>query len=70
MHVIDNSKWLNDARDIHEGELDFNIKQWVNKEHYLMLFHENALKYLDDGFEIEVERCSKATLFAEIGKRM
>lgn len=70
VQVIDNSKWLNDTREIHEGEYGFNKKQWVNKEHYVMLFHEDALEFLGDGFNVEVVRCTKATLFEEVRKRM
>ena len=69
-HVIENSKWLSDAKDIHEGEKNFNKKQWVNKEHYVLLFHENALEFLADGFETEVVRCSEPMLFSHLCKQL
>lgn len=69
-HVIDNSKWLNNVRDLHEDERDFNKKQWVNKEHYVMLFHENALEFLADGFDIQVFRGSQLAIFNHVAKQL
>jgi hypothetical protein len=69
-HVIENSKWIEEIKQIHKIHPYYDESRWTKLNHYLLLFKDEMLEVIGTGFTIEIFRTSYDQLGQEIIKRM
>jgi len=52
-HIIENSRWIEELKNIHLIHEYFNEDLWTDKKHYMLLFHDERLEVIAKDFRIE-----------------
>ena len=69
-HIIENSKWVQEIKQIHKVHPYYDESRWTKLNHYLLLFKDEILEVIGTDFKVEVFRTSYERLGQQIIKRM
>lgn len=69
-HIIENSKWIEEIRQIHKIHPYYNPLNWTKKTHYVLLFKDEMMEVIASDYKIEVYNSTYEEMGAEIIKRM
>ena len=69
-HIIENSKWIEEVKQIHKIHPYFEPARWVGLNHYALLFKDEILEVIATDYKIEVFNASYQRLGIEVLKRM
>lgn len=69
-HLVENSSWINELKEIHKMHPYFNENSWTGKKHYLLFFHDEMFEIIAKDYRIEIFKSSFSSLGAEIVRRM
>lgn len=69
-HIIENSKWIEEIKQIHKVHPFFNPLIWAKLNHYVLLFKDQILEVLASGYKIEIYDTSYVEIGGEVLKRM
>ncbi len=69
-HIIENSMWIDELKNIHKFHPRYNENHWTNLKHYMLLFHDEILEVIATGYKIETFRTTVEALATEVVKRM
>ena len=68
--IIQNSKWIEELKQIHKIHPYFDEKKWENRNHYLLTFKDEILEIIATGYEIEVFKTSSKRIAQEVVDRI
>ncbi|MEM9078153.1 MAG: hypothetical protein AAGC43_14005 [Bacteroidota bacterium] len=68
--IIQNSKWIEELKNIHRVHPYFDESKWKNKNHYLLTFKDEILEIIATSFEIEIFRTSSKRMAEEVVSRI
>jgi hypothetical protein len=69
-HIIENSKWIEEIKQIHKVHPYFNPFKWTKLNHYAFLFKDEMLEVIAADYKIEVYRTTYQDIGVEILNRM
>jgi hypothetical protein len=69
-HIIENSKWIEELKQIHKVHPSYNELRWSKRNHYTLLFKDEILEVIATDYKIEVYKTSYKILGEEILNRM
>ena len=69
-HLIENSSWIKELKDIHKVHPYYNEKSWIDFKHYVLLFHDEIFEVVAKDYKIETFTTTFEALAIEIAKRM
>jgi hypothetical protein len=69
-HIIENSFWIEELKQIHKVHPYYSDKHWENYKHYLLFFHDDIFEIIAEGYEIEIFNSTFRELTIEIAKRL
>jgi len=69
-HTIENSKWIDELKQIHKVHHYYSELNWTKKNHYAFLFKDEILEVIATDYQIDVYKTSYDRLGAEIINRM
>jgi hypothetical protein len=69
-HIIENSKWIEELKQIHKIHPYYNEQNWKDLKHYMLLFKDEIFEVIAEDFKIETFNMSFEALAAIVMKRM
>ena len=69
-HIIDNSKWIAEVKQIHKVHDGFKENRWTDFKHYVLLFHDSLFECIAEGYRIETYRTTFANLLNRALKQL
>jgi len=69
-HIIENSTWIKELKNIHKVHTKFDEKNWQDKKHFLLFFHDEILEIIATDFIIETHESTFRDLAIEVAKRL
>ena len=52
-HIIENSSWLNEIKQIHRVHDRFDENRWLNRKHYYFVFHDDIAEIIAEDFSFK-----------------
>lgn len=52
-HIIENSTWINELKNINKVHLYYNEDKWKNKKHFAFLFHDEIFEIIATDYKDE-----------------
>lgn len=52
-HIIENSTWINELKNIHKVHRHYNEDGWKDKKHFALLFHDNIFEVIATSYKVE-----------------
>ncbi|MBT1706523.1 hypothetical protein [Chryseosolibacter indicus] len=68
--IIDNSKWIDEIKQIHKIHPRFDNDHWTNRKHYLLTFKDEILEVIAESYTIQVFKSTPERLGREVLERM
>ena len=68
--TIENSKWIEEIKQIHRVHPYYNESRWTGLNHYLLLFKEEILEVIAKDYRVEIFKTTYDRLGKEIIQRM
>lgn len=69
-HIIENSSWINELKQIHKVHPYYSEERWKDKKHYTLLFHDEIFEVIATDYKIETFFATFGQLATEVAKRM
>jgi hypothetical protein len=69
-HVIQNSSWIKELKEIHKVHPRYSDKHWTDHKHYLLFFHDEIFEVIAKDYTIERTNFSLEEAATEIVKRL
>jgi hypothetical protein len=69
-HIIENSSWINELKNINKVHRRYNEERWKNKKHFVLLFHDEILEVIATEYKIEIVKTTFGKLAMEVAQRM
>jgi len=69
-HVVNNSSWIEEIKDINRVHPMYNFKFWERFNHYILLFKDEILEVIAEGYKIETFDSTYKEMAIEIATRM
>ena len=69
-HIIENSTWIEELKNIHKVHPYFDEKRWTDKKHYLLFFHDEIFEVIATDYKIEIHETTFRDLAIEVAKRL
>ncbi len=69
-HIIENSTWIAQLKDINRVHAYYNEERWKTKKHYSLLFHDEIFEVIATEYKIEIFNSTFEQLAIEVAKRM
>lgn len=68
--IIQNSKWIEELKQINKVHPYFDESKWENQNHYLLTFKDEILEIVATGYDIEIFRTSPKRIAQEVIERI
>jgi hypothetical protein len=65
-HIIENSLWIQEIKNIHKVHPYYNAERWKQLKHFVLLFHDELLEVIATGYTIEVYKTSRNKILTEV----
>jgi hypothetical protein len=69
-HIVENSSWILEIKNIHKVHPYYNEKNWIDSKHFTLLFHDEIFEIIAKDYKIQTFRTTFETLAIEVAKRM
>ncbi|HEY6503634.1 MAG TPA: hypothetical protein VIZ28_06625 [Chitinophagaceae bacterium] len=70
-HIIENSTWIEEHRQIHKVHHRYSDKHWIGYKHYLLFFHDEIFEVIFSGdYKIETFNSTMKELALEVAGRL
>ena len=69
-HVIENSTWVKELKNINKVHDRYSEEHWKNEKHYTLLFHDEIFEIIATGYKIETFNTTFGKLAEEVARRM
>jgi hypothetical protein len=69
-HLIENSAWIEEIKQIHKVHPGFDPFHWVGRNHYVLLFKDQIFEVIATDYKIEVYNTTYMDIGMEVIKRM
>ncbi|MEO6148788.1 MAG: hypothetical protein ABIP28_01435 [Mucilaginibacter sp.] len=69
-HIVEHSEWIEELKGIHKVHPYYNEDSWRDRNHYMLLFHDEIFEVVARGYKIEVFETTFERLSVEVVKRM
>lgn len=69
-HVIENSSWISDLKEIHKVHPYYDNDKWIDLKHYVLLFHDEIFEIVAKDFIVKIYKSTFKDLAIEIAINM
>ena len=69
-HIIENSTWLTELKNINKVHPEYNGDSWKDSKHYVFLFHDEIFEIIAIDYTIETFKTTFGKLAMEVARRM
>jgi hypothetical protein len=69
-HIIENSSWINELKNINKVHPYYNENRWKDRKHFTLLFHDEIFEIIATDYKIETFKTTFGQLASEVAKRM
>lgn len=69
-HIIENSTWINELKNINKVHPYYNEDSWKDEKHFTLLFHDEIFEVIAKDYKIETFIMTFEELATEVVKRM
>lgn len=69
-HIIENSSWIEELKQIHKVHPRYSDKHWADDKHFLLFFHDEIFEVVAKDYKIEVFNSTFKDLAIEIAERL
>ncbi|HEY1045375.1 MAG TPA: hypothetical protein VGF79_02980 [Bacteroidia bacterium] len=69
-HIIENSSWINELKNINKVHQYYNEDSWKDEKHFALLFKDDIFEIIATDYKIETFNSSLELLAMEVAKRM
>ena len=69
-HIIENSTWINELKNINKVHPYYNADKWKNLNHFTLLFHDNIFEIIAKDYKVETFNTTFIKLATEVARRM
>jgi hypothetical protein len=69
-HIIENSTWITELKNINKVHPYYNEDRWKDIKHFALLFHDEIFEVIATGYKIETFKMTFEQLATEVAKRM
>ena len=69
-HIIENSTWIAELKNINKVHSNYSEDGWSNTKHFTLLFHDEMFEVIATDYKIETFKTSFKQLATEVVKRM
>ena len=69
-HIIENSSWIKELKNINKVHSRYNEEAWKDERHYALLFHDEIFEIIATDYKIETFNTTFGQLAAQVAKRM
>jgi hypothetical protein len=69
-HIIENSTWINELKNINKVHPYYNEDRWKDLKHFVLLFHDEIFEVIATDYKIEIFKTTFGQLGTEVVRRM
>lgn len=69
-HIIENSTWINELKNINKVHPYYNENKWKDEKHFTLLFHDEIFEVIATDYKVEIFKTTFAKLATEVAIRM
>ncbi|HET9277850.1 MAG TPA: hypothetical protein VFN95_06675 [Flavitalea sp.] len=69
-HIIENSRWIEELKQIHMVHPRYSDKHWIDYKHFLLFFHDEIFEIIAKDYKIEVINSTFKEVALEVAKRL
>jgi len=69
-HIIENSSWINEIKQIHKVHRYFREEKWTKLNHFFLFFHDEVFEVIAEDFKVEITKQNFKDIGFEVVKRM
>lgn len=69
-HIIENSTWTTELKNINKVHPYYNEDRWKDKKHFALLFHDEIFEVIATDYKIETFKTTFEQLATEVVKRL
>jgi hypothetical protein len=69
-HIIENSSWIEELKNIHKVHPQYSSKNWERYMHYLLFFHDEIFEVVAKNYKIERSELPLKELAIEVATRL
>jgi hypothetical protein len=69
-HIIENSTWITELKNINKVHPYYNEDRWKDRKHFVLLFHDEIFEVIATDFKIETFKMTFGQLATEVARRM
>jgi hypothetical protein len=69
-HIIENSSWIDELKQIHKVHHRYSEENWKNEKHFTLLFHDEIFEIVAKDYKIEMFKTTFTNLAVEVAERM
>lgn len=69
-HIIENSTWINEMKNINKVHPYYNEDSWKDRKHFALLFHDEIFEVIAIDYKVETFKSTFGQLATEVAKRM
>lgn len=69
-HIIENSAWILELKQIHKIHPYYSELKWLKLNHYLLFFHDDIFEVVAHDYKIELHKSTFKDLAIEVARRL
>jgi len=69
-HIIENSSWISELKNINKVHPYYNEERWKDNKHFVLLFHDEIFEAIATGYKIKTFYTTFGQLAIEVAKLM
>ena len=69
-HIIENSTWITELKNINKVHPYYNEDRWKDTKHFVLLFHDQIFEVIATDYKIETFKTTFGQLATEVASRM
>jgi len=69
-HIIENSSWIEELKNINKVHPRYNEDHWKDEKHYALLFHDEIFEIIAKDYKLETFNTTFRELATLVAKRM
>jgi len=69
-HIVENSTWINELKNINKFHPYYNEDSWKDKKHFALLFHDEIFEVIATDYKVETFKKTFGQLATEVVNRM
>jgi hypothetical protein len=69
-HIIENSTWITELKNINKVHPYYNEDRWKDRKHFVLLFHDEIFEVIATDYKVEIFKTTFRQLASEVAKPM